>query len=99
MASGNISYFPKKHFNYYNEKRQDYEIRRTNISTGETEKVLDLPDVPYMEGPSLDILLFDNYIVLNMREMDYEEDLDIAINYNRNRIFTYDLNGKKLAEL
>lgn len=98
-AFGSNVYANYYYYNYYNEKRQYYQINRINLTNGESEKVMNLPDVPYMEGPSVDILLFEDNIVLNMKELDYEEDMDdTAWTTDRNRIFLYDLNGKQYAE-
>lgn len=98
-AFGNNVYANYYYYNYYNENRQKYQINRIDLATEESEKVMDLPDVPYMEGPAVDILLFENCIVLNMKEMGFEEDMDdTAWTTDRNRIFLYDLNGKQYAE-
>lgn len=98
-AFGNNLYANYYYYNHYNEKKQDYQINRINLTNGESEQVMDLPNVPYMEGPSVDILLFEDNIVLNMKEMDYEEEMDdTAWTTDRNRIFLYDLNGKQHAE-
>lgn len=96
-ASGSNAYANYYYFNYYNEKSEDYEIKRINLSSGDVEKVLDLPNVSYMEGPYVEMLLFDKYIILDMRELDFDSDSDSST--ERNRIFIYDLNGKCLSEL
>ena len=84
------------YYNYYDEKMRNHQINRINLSNGKVEKYINVPDVPYMAGPSVDILLFNNCITLDMRELDFDDSGETS---ERNRIFLYDLNGKQYAEL